>query len=169
VDRGIKMIWRHTVLPSDPDNIRKLVEKARVFSDEEIQVAGELVQEFLEQGESSGYHFLFLEKEKEIIAYTCYGVIPLTDKRFDLYWIVVAPTYQKQKLGVEILQRTENLVSNLQGVSVYAETSGRLDYLPAQNFYRRNGYEQIAVFKDFYKAGDDKLVFQKKLRKNNGI
>lgn len=157
------MIWRQTVLPSDPDNIKKLVEKACVFSEEEIRVAGELAQDFLAQGESSGYHFLFLEEANTIIAYTCYGMIPLTDMRFDLYWIVVDPAYQKQKFGIEILQRTENLITNLQGVSVYAETSGRSDYLPAQNFYRRNGYEQIAVFKDFYKAGDDKLVFQKKI------
>src|SRR5262245_29936796 len=108
--------WRHAVQFSDIVSVRQLTASTGVFSAEEIQVAGELVESRLQQGESSGYHFLFAIHHGQLIAYTCYGMIPLTDKRYDLYWMVVDKDFQKLGLGREILMRTEQWIQAAGGL-----------------------------------------------------
>lgn len=156
---------RH-VKEGDIEAVRALVQEAGVFSPVEIAVAAELVEEAVH--DPAAYQFLLLkDKEGSFVGYTCYGEIPLTDKRFDLFWIVVSPHWQRQRLGNVLLTETERLVMGLGGRYLYAETSGQLSYLPARQFYERSGFTLAARFTDFYKDGDDKYVYQKKLPRLN--
>lgn len=154
---------RSSIQKSDITAVRKLVTKTGFFNAEEILIAGELLEEKLAEGEACSYHFLFAENASGMIGYTCFGLIPFTDRRFDLYWIAVDPDLQKQGIGKILLQSTENIVAQQGGVKVYAETAGRRDYLPTRNFYVRNGYQQVAELIDFYRAGDNKIIFCKNL------
>ncbi len=154
---------RYSVEAKDIMDVRRLVESTGFFNAEEIMIAGELVEEKLTK-ESSSYHFLFAEQDKKIIGYTCFGLIPFTDGRFDLYWIAVSPLFQKQGLGKLLLNETEKLVLHQQGVKLYTETSGREDYLPPRNFYLRNKYQQVAELPDFYRTGDSKVLYCKDLQ-----
>ena len=43
------------------------------------------------------------------------------------------------------------------------ETSSQESYAPTLNFYKRNGYRIEACIHNFYRPGDDKLVFAKDL------
>ena len=45
-------------------------------------------RKMLQLGEKSHYHFLLAEKGGTLAGYTCFGRIPLTAERYDLYWIV---------------------------------------------------------------------------------
>ncbi len=158
-----KISFRSAVRTNDVANVRKLVESTGFFNAEEILVAGELVEEKLKLGSASSYNFLFAENADGVIGYTCFGLIPFTDRRFDLYWIAVSPNFQKQGIGKALLQATENVIIQQDGARIYTETSGRLDYLPTRNFYVHNGYEQVGELLDFYRAGDDKVIFHKRL------
>ena len=52
----------------------------------------------------------------------------------------------------------------LQGARVLlVETSGLPTFERTREFYRKNGYDLEARIRDFYKAGDDKIVFRKAL------
>lgn len=158
-----KLSLRTIVQASDVAAVRELVSDTGVFNAEEILVAGELVEEKLRQGNSCSYNFLFAENADGIIGYSCFGLIPFTDRRYDLYWIAVRPDLQKQGLGRTILQSTENVILQQDGLRIYTETSGRIDYLPTRNFYQRQGYEQVAELLDFYRSGDNKVIFYKNL------
>lgn len=156
--------WRQTVQHSDIQNVCKLAANTHVFSTEEIKVAGELVEECLQKGEDiSGYSFLFVEEAGHLIGYTCFGIIPFTDHRYDLYWIAVDPQRQQKGLGKELLKRTEQIITQRGGQNVYAETSSRAVYLPTRNFYCRNDYQEIAVLPNFYSDGDSKVIYYKYL------
>jgi|SRR5579885_2706034 GNAT superfamily N-acetyltransferase len=157
----VKLHWRHEVCQADIAGIRQLTAGTGVFSAEEIQVAGELVESRLQHGESSGYYFLLATSDDRIIAYTCYGNIPFTDRRYDLYWIAVDRDFQKHGLGRDVLKRTEQLIQAAGGLRVYAETSGRAQYASTHQFYERNGYQKIAELDDFYKSGDSKIIYCK--------
>lgn len=149
--------------PEDVQGIRSLVGRSGVFNEAEIAIAGELAEDAL-SGADSSYRFCFYRDERGApIAYTCYGEIPLTDKRFDLYWIAVDPSYRKQGLAARLLAQTEAAIRQLGGVHLYAETSGTAPYAPARNFYLNQKFIEIARLPDFYRKDDTKVVFCKYL------
>ena len=43
------------------------------------------------------------------------------------------------------------------------ETSGGEEFEYVRAFYRKSGYDEEARIREFYKAGDDKIVFRKAL------
>jgi ribosomal protein S18 acetylase RimI-like enzyme len=143
-----------------------MVISSGVFNDVEIATALELVDEALEEGEESGYIFAVLETghtNTQVRGYACYGPVPLTQGVYDLYWIVVHPVSQGTKLGHHLLQYVEQDVLNRGGRMILIETSSREMYVTAVRFYERRGYHLAARIRNFYKVGDDKLVFQKEL------
>ncbi len=46
---------------------------------------------------------------------------------------------------------------------VIVETSGTADFAQARGFYVARGYAQEAVIRDYWEAGDDKVIFRKLL------
>lgn len=158
---GLK--WRDRPIPQDMESIRQLVTRTGVFNAEEIDVAVELVQDRIKRSLSSDYHFVFADKDKELQAYSCFGRIPFTDGRFDLYWIAAEPAAQGAGLASRLLSITEAGIRELGGKKLYAETSSRKIYAAAHHFYHKTGFMLESTFHDFYRDGDDKLVFVKSL------
>lgn len=145
----------------DAKEISELARRSSVFSETEIEVAGELADDVL-SGKDTSYLFCLLrDNQGRLLGYTCYGEIPLTERRFDLYWIVVDPEAQRSGLAAMLLAATEDNVRRLGGVRLYAETSGTSAYAPARAFYLKNGFSEAGRFVDFYRDGDDKVVFCK--------
>ncbi len=153
---------REAARPTDREAIRGLLKATRFFRADEIDVAVELVETRLGQGESSGYDFLIAEREGTIVGYACYGPIACTIGSFDVYWIAVDPTWQGQGVGGWLLAEVERRIGALGGRLIYIETSGRPQYAPTRSFYQRCGYDIAATLKDFYDRGDDKVIWSKK-------
>jgi ribosomal protein S18 acetylase RimI-like enzyme len=136
------------------------------FNDVEIATALELVDEALERGEESGYIFAVLEygkKHQVVQGYACYGPVPLTQGVYDLYWIVVDPASQKKGFGRHLIEYIERDVLSRGGRMILIETSSQESYGATIRFYERSSYKLVARIRNFYKIGDDKLVFQKEL------
>lgn len=155
------IVFRSDVHPNDREAVRQMVASTGVFSPTEIDVAVELVDDRLEEGLKSDYHFIFAEHEGHVVGYTCYGKIPLTLASFDLYWIAVDKSFHGKKFGRLLLEKTEDAVREMGGRQIYIETSNRHQYAPTRGFYLRCGYEQAALFRDFYAPGDDKVIYVK--------
>jgi D-alanine-D-alanine ligase len=151
--------FRYEPVPADRQAVRAIVQSTDVFNATEVDTAVELVDERLSKGPASGYHFVFAEREGEMLGYTCYGPIALTAGSYDLYWIAVSKSSQGLGLGRILLQKSEELVRQSGGRRIYIETSNRHDYTPTRMFYLRCGYTQEAVLKDFYAPGDDKVIY----------
>lgn len=150
----------------DRDRIETLVISSGKFNDVEIAVALELVDEALAQGEKSGYIFAVLADEKDpssVRGYACYGPVPLTQGTWDLYWIVIDRAYQKKGLGRRLLEHVERDVIKRDGRMLLIETSSQESYASTIRFYKSRGYHLEARVRNFYRTGDDKLVFQKEL------
>ena len=147
----------------DSERIRRLVQSTGFFSEAEVAIAVELVDERLGKGPASGYHFLLAETRGTLAGYTCYGPVPGTEGSFDLYWIAVDAAFRQRGIGRRLLQRTEDAIRRMGGFQLYAETSSRDQYQPTRTFYLAAGFEQAAFLQDFYRPGDGKLVYAKKL------
>ena len=157
------MNFRKTVVPSDLMNVANILKSTGFFKPHEIDVAIELLEENLRNGDGGGYRFNFLEIEGKTVGYCCYGEIPVTIKNFDLYWMAVENNYRTKGLGRLLMEKTEADIRTLGGRGIYIETSNKEMYQPTMIFYKNCGYAQIALFKDFYDIHDNKVVFYKKL------
>jgi len=146
----------------DVQKIVDLISEVGVFSPAEIQVSGELVAETLKNPEA--YKFIFLrDAQNNVLAYSCYGEICMAKDRYDLYWIAVSKKWQNQKLATVILEKTESEIKKLGGKKIYAETSSLPTYAAARGFYLKSGFAKVAEMSDFYKDGDNKVIFCKEI------
>jgi D-alanine-D-alanine ligase len=155
--------YREEVRPEDGEKIGRLVRATGFFSEEEVGIAVELVEERLARGNASGYFFLFAEEEDLLIGYACFGLIPGTAHSFDLYWIAVDPEEQGRGVGRKLMAAAEQLMAERGARLIYADTSSRPQYQPTRAFYLACGYRQEAVLADFYAPGDGKVIFAKSL------
>ena len=157
------LTFRQEVLQSDPRHVRELTTSTGFFADAEIDVAVELVEERLSKGESSGYYFVFAEQGGRVVGYACFGPIPCTVASYDLYWIAVHESRRGQGVGKALMRKSEELIAAMGGTRVYIETASRAQYVPTREFYFACGYQQAALFEDFYAPGDGKVVYLKVL------
>lgn len=148
------------ICPSDIDKIRSLLESTHVFEDVEIDIALELVVDKLSNSDST-YQFLLAHEGEQLLGYTCYGEIPLTKKRYDLYWIAVNKHCQNKGIGAILLNETEKAIQAQDGEIIYIETAGLNDYAQTRHFYLKNGYQVAAQLSDFYWRENDKIIYKK--------
>lgn len=155
---------RFELKPGEDKRIREITESVGVFYEHETDIAEELARESIEKGaDRSGYNYILCKCDSQIVGYTCYGEIPCTRDRYDLYWIVVHNSYRKMNIGKMLMHATEEEISKRGGKKIYIETSSREPYYYARKLYLNCCYRQEAVFKDYYDDGDDKIVYVKDL------
>jgi len=150
----------------DRSRIEEIVVSSGKFNREEITTALELVDEALEKGEESGYIIRVLEVGKghpAVQGYFCYGPTPLTQGVYDLYWIVIDPAVQGKGFGRRLIEYVEGDIVKRGGRMLLVETSSQESYNATIRFYKKAGYKRVARIKNFYRIGDDKLVFSKEL------
>ena len=116
--------YRENVTPEDVEYVREIVRSTGFFSQDEIDIAAELVQERLDKGLKSDYYFIFAMSNGQTIGYSCFGPIPATQYSYDLYWIAVHNDWRGKGLGRSILTESEKAIDKLGGKRVYIETSG---------------------------------------------
>jgi ribosomal protein S18 acetylase RimI-like enzyme len=159
-----RIAYRSRPKPADLPALRRLVESTGVFNGQERAVAFELLEARLARGAKSGYSFFFAELRGELVGYAAWGDAPLTQRTFDLYWIVVTPAAQGQGIGRALLTQVEQAVGARGGGSLYIETSSRKAYVRTRRFYRDAGYAEVARLRDYYAPGDHKVMSCKAIR-----
>ena len=157
------------LVAGDREAVRRVLESAGNFAADEIAVALELVDEWLEDGEASGYLTFVLEESEGgappvVRGYVCVGPTPMTRGTYDLYWIAVDRASQGRGYGRTLLAFAEDEVARRGGRLLLIETSSQDTYGATVRFYERAGYALEARLRDYYKPGDDKLIFVKRLR-----
>ena len=162
----MKQIIRPMVA-ADRSGVFRILESAGNFTPEEVGTALELIDEWLELGEHSGYLTYVLEEvsddDSKVWGYVCFGPTPLTESTFDLYWIAVDKTKHRSGVGKKLLKFAEEEVIRRGGKLLLVETSSMETYGGTIAFYEKTGYELVGRIIEYYKPGDDKLVFAKRL------
>ncbi len=139
------------------DDVHEMLAACGAFNAEEIRVALEMI----DAAESEEYVLFGLESEDCLRGYACAGRAPLTRSSWYLYWICVHPDAQGRGIGRGLQQWVEQFVRESQGDRLVVETSGRPDYARTRRFYQRAGYEVVGRIADFYKPGDDCVIYCK--------
>ena len=152
------------IIHEDREPLRRILEETDVFSGDEIWVALELIDAVLNDKNQKDYIiYTGVAEHGEVVGYFCIGPTPATAGTYDLYWIAVKPSYHGKGAGKELLLFAENLLKTWGGRILVAETSSQPKYEKTRMFYRKADFIEAARIKDYYRVGDDLVVYVKYL------
>lgn len=144
----------------DREQLFSLVGEIENFNAAEIALAREVIGDAL-RSEQNGYRLLVaVDRTDRLYGFICFGPVPITETSFDLYWIAVRPREARRGIGSLLLSTMEGELAG-RGNRVYVDTSSTAAYDSARAFYERHGYDVACVLPDFYRAGDDKIIYVK--------
>lgn len=151
----------HGLAPEHVEPIRRILIATAAFNEEEVRVALELVEDSLRDPEGD-YQVRVLSVAGEVIGYTCFGKAPFTEAVFDLYWIAVEPPWQGTGAARVLMTAAEQEILRRGGSLVLVETASKKSYSRARRFYESLGYRETARIRDYYRIGDDKIIYGKR-------
>lgn len=168
------MIWTgvmntriRKVSPEDRPALVAIINGTANLSAEERDCAVELLDVYLNNPLQKDYFFIAAaDISDRPLGYVCYGKTPLTDAVYDLYWILVHPDKGRSGIGRSLLRHTEEILEREGARALVAETSGLKTYDAARGFYLKNGFIEEARIREFYKPGDDLVVYVKRLKRS---
>ncbi len=141
-----------------------MLEACGAFTEEEVRVALEVLDDGLRGGLEGDYPLFAAERNGNVVVgYVCVGKTPLTRGTWHEYWICVHPSAQHQGVGRKLQAHAEKFVRSRGGERLVLETSGRRAYARTRRFYRQSGYRAVGRIADFYGPGDGCVVFCKVL------
>ncbi|MEM9527502.1 MAG: GNAT family N-acetyltransferase, partial [Bacteroidota bacterium] len=82
---------------------------------------------------------------------------------WNLYLIAVHHNQRSKGIGAALMAQVEKSLTDQGARILIVETSGLEAFARTRKFYRELGYTEEARIREFYSAGDDKVVFWKKL------
>jgi GNAT superfamily N-acetyltransferase len=142
-----------------------LIRATDMFTPAEVDVAEELIDAYLDTPDQKDYDVVVSENAGGGVAgYMTWGPTPVAENAYDIYWMAVSPREQGRGLGKELVAWLEDKVRALGGRMIIIETASQPKYHPTREFYLRLGYREVARIPDFYKPGDDRIIYTKHIR-----
>jgi ribosomal protein S18 acetylase RimI-like enzyme len=153
------------IRPTTPDDKAALIALADaigLFCPNDLEVLGGMLTDYF-SGNSDSDRFWITDDDDGPVGVAYYAPEVMTDGTWNLYFIAVRPDRQGQGRGAALLHYVEQMLTARGERLLLVETSGLPSFERTRAFYRKCGYEEEARIRDFYKAGDDKVVFRKAL------
>jgi ribosomal protein S18 acetylase RimI-like enzyme len=148
---------------SDKAAITQILKQIPEFETDEVPVAEELIDSYLQDSTLSGYYIMVADSDSKAVGYICYGNTPLTKGTWDIYWMAVSPAEQAKGIGKALMAAAEKEIEAREGRLILIETSSKPVYERTRRFHQAQGYELICCIPDFYSPGDDKLIYRKRI------
>ncbi len=147
------------VTQSDIDGLKKVVDSSELFPSEYLD---EMISDYFNNPDTQDIWFTYIDNYKQVAIGYC---VPekLTDGTYNLLAIGVSQDAQRNGVASEMMKYIEQLLKHKDGRILIVETSSDDAQIGARNLYQKIGYTQAAAIKDFWKDGEDKIVFLKKL------
>ncbi len=132
------------------------------FTADEVAVALEVFGRAAETGNVE-YVGLLAFAGEHLVGAIAYGETPMTEGTYDLYWILTDPARQRTGVGRFLLAALEADLRRRGARLVRIETSGTSAYDGTRGFYEAAGYRETARIPEFYRPGDDLVVFTRRV------
>ncbi len=139
--------------------LKTVLDSSELFPSELLE---DMIAEYLQDPTSGAIWFTATRDEIPISIGYC-APERFTEGTYNLYAIGVHKTHQGQGVGQEMMQYIERVLQQKKARILLVETSGTVAFKRTRAFYHICQYTQEAVIRDFYEAGDDKVIFWKKL------
>jgi len=150
-------------VPADTPELLAITAGTGLFTDADVATLDEVLKEYHAEHAALGHHCATYEQAGKIIGFTYFALAPMTDRTWDLWWIVVSKQIQARGIGGELLRHAEDGARADKGRLMMVPTSSLPSYELTRRFYLKNGYEVAGVLKDYYADGHDMFLFRKRL------
>ena len=114
-------------------------------------------------GENGPDHVWLTDDDDGPVGVAYYAPERMSDGTWNLYMLAVRPDRQRKGRGAALVRHVERALVTRGARVLLVETSGLASFERTRAFYRALGYDEEARIREFYKAGDDKVVFRKAL------
>ena len=153
--------------PADRPYLESLTAGTGLFSAYDIETLGGVLDDFLSsdaaENEDANHVCVTCEYDGTVAGYIYYAETEYADRVWFVWWVAVDKGTQGRGVGRELLGYAEADARRRGARLMFIETSGLPGYEPTRRFYLKAGYDQEAVLRDYYRDGDDKVVFRKRL------
>lgn len=122
----------------------------------------DMVGGFLSDGKSSDI-WLTCEASGQAVGFSYAVPEELAEGAWNMLAIAILPIEQGKGFGGALAKHLEAELKKRGQRILIADTSGADEFAQTREFYRKNGYSEEARIRDFWAAGDDKVVFWKSL------
>ena len=153
---------RPTVAADTPE-LLAITAGTGLFTDADVETLDSVLAEYHDETAAQGHRCSTYEQDGKIIGFTYYAPAAMTDRTWDLWWIVVSKQIQARGIGGELLRHAEDAARAEKGRLMEVPTSSLPSYELTRRFYLKNGYEVAAILKDHYADGHDMVIFRKRL------
>ena len=147
----------------DREEILQLVRATKNFSEAEVAIAEELIDICIGKADQNDYYAFVAEVERRVAGFLLLGPTPATTGTYDMYWIAAHPDFQGRGIAQELDDFAVHFVKDRGGYLLIAETSSQPSYERTRAFYIKQRYETLARIADYYKPGDDLIIFGKRV------
>ena len=147
------------VVKEDMMDLKKVLDSIELFPSEMLD---DMIADYFNNPESQDVWFTMLENNKPISIGFC-APEKLTDGTYNLYALGVRSDIQSKGIGGKMMTFIENYLKENGHRILIVDTSGTDDFKATRRFYEKLNYTKEAVIRDFWEAGDDKVIYWKKL------
>jgi ribosomal protein S18 acetylase RimI-like enzyme len=152
------------ITPNDITALIALAEASGLFQPHETEILSQMLSDYF-GSEADSQEFWLTDDDDGLVGVAYVAPERMTEGTWNLYLITIHPDRQRQGRGVALLRHVEQMLAERGERVLLVETSGLESFEYVRSFYRKSGYEEEARIREFYKAGDDKIIFRKVLGK----
>lgn len=149
--------------PNDMPALMDLADATGMFEANELEGLKGMVSAYFDGHLDDDHFWIVDEVEGALRGAAYYAAETMTYGVWNLYFIGVLPSRQRQGVGEALLSHVEQVLQERSERLLLIETSSLSEFKNARSFYRKHGYDEEARIRDFYKSGEDKIVFRKAL------
>jgi len=154
-----KSIRIREALPSDLPAMKSIIDSTALFPSELLD---DMSASFFD-GSGADEIWLVAEYDGAQAGLAYCASEQMTEGAKNLLLIAVHARAQGKGHGTALLEELETRLKKQMNRILLVETSGLPEYAATRRFYLKNGFTAEARIRDFYKAGEDKIVFWKRL------
>ena len=115
------------------------------------------------RGEHGPDHSWVTDDDGGPVGVAYYAPERMAEGAWNLLMLAIRPDRQRQGRGAALVRHVEGALAARGARLLLVETSGQESFGRTRAFYRSLGYEEEARIRDYYKAGEDKVIFRKQL------
>lgn len=151
--------------PDDTARLLQITEGTGVFKPHELEALQEVLDDYHAVNHEYGHQAKTWVIDGQPVGFIYVAPTAMTDRTWELWWIVVEKSRQGQGIGQQLLHAAETLARDHQARLFLIETSSTPAYIPTRQFYLKSGYQECATIPDFYSEGDSKVIYSKHLER----
>ena len=155
----------HSIRPVRPEDLtilQSIITANEMFPPEMLP---DMMSAFF-AGDAAGEFWVTYEKDDTPVSVAYFAPERMTEGTDNLYLIAVHPDQHSRGIGQEMMHYIESFLREKSVRILLVETSGLAEFERTRSFYHQNGYSLEATVREFYTKGEDKIIFWKKLAKD---